>query len=194
MLPFLLALSVAAPASEPEARPELLSARLRAWGVKAAFPAEYEVSPRDADPDEAPGVEAADAKAPGGRFLRLERLADAARGEAHIKDRLVQLQSLYDPRPEPYYAILTKKTVCQDKYQIVYRPRKNKGPVLHYLELYANERMIYGACTGDMAFYRAAVAMIYCPRSRSAVILESFIPAAGFTQADFRALESLRCL
>lgn len=173
----------------------LLSVLLRSWGVKAGFPHEYGITLRAEDPDETPGVEAVDAKAQNGRIIHVERLsgADAAQGEGAIKDRLVQFQSLYDPNPDPYFAILTKKTVCQDKYRMAYRPKKKNGTVLHFLELYANERRTYGACTGDMAFYRAAVAMIYCPRTRSAVILESFIPAAAFTKADSLAVESLQC-
>lgn len=188
-------LPVAAAAAAPKAAPDALSGLLSSWGVKAVFPQEYAIPSRAKDPDETPGVETLDAKARSGRLIHAERLtdADAAQGEGYIKDRLVQLQSLYDPNPDPYFAILTKKTVCQDKYRMIYRSRKTNGTVLHFLELYANERRTYGACTGELAFYRAAVAMIYCPKTRSAVIVESFIPSGAFTNGDARAVESLQC-
>ncbi|MDD5302401.1 MAG: hypothetical protein PHS14_04755 [Elusimicrobia bacterium] len=192
---FVCLLPASAAAAERKAAPEPLAALLRSWGVKADLPFDYAIAFRDADPDATPRLEDVEAKARGGRIIHAERLsdADASQGEGHIKDRLVQLQSLYDPNPDPYFAILTKKTVCQDKYRMAYRPRKKNGTVLHFLELYANARRTYGACTGEMAFYRAAVAMIYCPRTRSAVILESFVPSAEYTPADARAVESLQC-
>ena len=166
IFPLLCILTVSAAAAESKAAPVPLAALLRSWGVKAAFPFDYRSAVRHEDPDETPRVETIDAKARNGRVLHVERLsdADASEGEGHIKDRLMQFQSLYDPNPDPYFAILTKKTVCQDKYRMAYRPKKENGTVLHFLELYANARRTYGACTGEMAFYRAAVAMIYCPR------------------------------
>jgi hypothetical protein len=144
-------------------------------------------------------VENTVARAADGRTLRLERFAGVtpAGAEGLLKDRLFQIDSIYEPHPDLYFAAITKKTICPDRYLPVHKtltPSDNTTEPIQTAMLYANDRLTYGGCTPELATQRVVVAFVYCRKNADFFVLEHFIPEKLFTQADLVLTSSIQCL
>ncbi len=165
-------------------------------GIANRFGGGYVIAERTQTQNDGISVEYITAKAKDGRVIRVERLSSssAADSEQFIKDRLAQIASIYEPQRSPYFAVLTKKTVCPDKYLPIRTDEKRDGTLLRTVMLYVNDRLTYGSCTEDTTAFRLIAGMMYCPGSKALFIVESFVPVASFSETDAENVRSLQCL
>src|SRR5205814_2272389 len=103
------------------------------------------------------------AKTQDGRVLRVQELqgGDSNQGDNFIQGKLFQLHSIYEPHRDPYFAALTKDTLCPEKFKLTSRKSvKTANFKAEVLSLYANDRLTYGACTEEQAAFRTFVALL----------------------------------
>jgi hypothetical protein len=160
-------------------------------GLKTDGFKDYKIGERATEKQGGVVVENLVANGPGGGVLRVERVGGVSAAEAKtaVSDRVFKLRSIYDPHEDPYFAALTKKTVCPAEFSL----RLEEGPPVVAL-FFSNERLTYGACTREAARYRTFVSFMYCQRTKSLFTVESFIPTEKFTDADVTRARSLKCL
>jgi hypothetical protein len=166
---------------------------VRAWGLQGAFPAHMELRGAiDSSGDGQLKVESLAAKAEGGRVLRIQKVSGATAGQsdAFVRRKAFQLRSIYEPQRDPYFAALSKDTVCPERFRL--ERRKTSRSDREIYALFANERLTYGACNEEDASYRVFVALLKCPGNQ--FMVESFIPAKAASDEDAKALDSISCL
>ncbi|MBI3543057.1 MAG: hypothetical protein HY075_07270 [Deltaproteobacteria bacterium] len=161
-------------------------------GLALNLPRPYEITERATSRDGDSTVESAEARAGDGRVVRVQKLGGVSPELADrlVRDRLFQIESIYEPHRDPYFASLTKNTSCPARFQPV---RRREGAV-ETLALFANDRLTYGACTSDLAAYRVLVSFVDCSRSRNVFVVEYFVPARLFGAEDEAFTRSLQCL
>jgi hypothetical protein len=115
-------------------------------------------------------------RAADGRVLKISSQIGVSADSAsvYIRDRAAQIESIYDPHPDPYFAIISKKTVCPKDY--VPKIESGFATEKRIRRFFTNDRLTYGACSQDLARYRADVDLIYCPDSQTLHIVERFRP------------------
>jgi hypothetical protein len=174
----------------------MLPEALGGLGLRASFSDGYQVSERSEDTHSEIVVKNLSANTGDGRVVRVQELvgADAKQGDSFIQGKLFQLNSIYEPHRDPYFAVLTKDTVCPGKFKLTHRKSvKTAEGSIDVLALYANDRMTYGACTEEQAAFRAFVALVQCKGGKSLYVVESFVPVKLLSDVDARTIDTIRC-
>ncbi len=125
------------------------------------------------------------------RVLRLRVTYDVepAAAAQHIAEQALLLESIFEPNLPPYPEFLTRETGCPEAF----KPQKQHNRLGAYHLVHASERLGYGVCTDDLAFYRAAVGDFYCRESRRVFKVEFFVPKSAVADAATRLFDGLEC-
>jgi len=131
----------------------------------------------------------------GNHIFRIKRITNVAKdvAERYINDQKIKLESIFNPIPSPYFAVLTKEIECPQEFLPVYKestPTNNK--VVYYI-LYANERFHYGVCSQDLIVYKAIYGMTYCENTQITYLLEYFVPDQEYGEVVEETVRSFSC-
>ena len=184
-------------ASAAPARPVSLAEALARFGLRAAVDPGFRVTEGPAGAiGGALATENLGAEAGDGRVLRIQKVAELDAGQARIfvTQRVFQLGTMYEARPNPYFAVAPGDPDCSDEVRP--RPLAVSPPAGTRIEartLFANERFAFGVCRREQIVYRAFVALVDCRASRSVFMFESFVPLALSPVRAEGEIRSLGC-
>lgn len=121
------------------------------------------------------------------------RMESAAAAQELQTQKLQEFKSVYDPRIDPYFAIVTKETRCPDRFLPLVEAAPKKASSLNLVSAFANERNTIGACTEDLAQKRYYFASLTCGATFTQ--FEEFIPLSQAPSREAPSeLRSLDCL
>lgn len=126
-------------------------------------------------------------------FRRIDN-SNASFANVYIDDQKIKLISVYDPAISPYFAILTTKIVCPERFQPIYNEINTDSTSIEYYIVYANERLGYGVCTDDLIKYREIIAFAYCENTESLYEIEYFVPNEKYDENSENLIKSFSCL
>lgn len=131
----------------------------------------------------------------GERVFRIKRITNMAKdaAESYMRDQKIKLESIFNPTPSPYFAVLTKEIECPKDFLPTYNESENSGNKVSYYILYANERFHYGVCSKDLIKYRVIVAFTYCKNTEDLYQLEYFVPDEDYDETGAELIESFSC-
>ncbi len=93
-----------------------------------------------------------------------------------IQDLKSQIESLYDPKIDPYFAVITRKIDCPSEFLPKVKKSENENEIKIETELFASERKGLGACSKDSATLLAHVTHLYCKNNESFFEIKYFYP------------------
>lgn len=78
--------------------------------------------------------------------------------EKYISDRILSLESLFEPNTSPYPEVITNTIVCGQEF----KPVESDTGTGKIFKLYAGERFDYGICAGDLIKYDSIYGIFDC--------------------------------
>jgi len=111
------------------------------------------------------------------KIIKIRRFSNVDRktSESYVKDRFLELNSLFTSVSSPYFGVITQTIECPDEF----KPKINEAitsdqnKVTYYI-LYANERFTYGICSKDLVKYKTLFTFIYCSDKKDLYQFEIF--------------------
>lgn len=174
--------------------PDSLSAQFSLWNVHAEGVQNFAIEEREIKRVE--DSEITDLTAGRGeQVFRVRRITNVAKDAAanYINDQRIKLESIFNPAPSPYFAILTKEIECPKDFLPIYNESiKASNKVLYYI-LYANERLNYGVCSEDLIAYRAINGFTYCENTKDLYHLEYFVPNEEYGETIEEIIRAFSC-
>lgn len=131
----------------------------------------------------------------GEHVFRIKRITNMTKDVAtrYIDDQKLKLESIFNPAPSPYFAVLTKEIECPQEFLPAYGESANTNNKVAYYILYANERFHYGVCSQDLIAYRAIYGMTYCENTEDVYLLEYFVPNQEYSEVVEETVRSFSC-
>jgi hypothetical protein len=167
-----------------------------ALGLRFEAAADYQIATHAMSRSDGVTVETYELRGSDGRVIHLERHSgvESASAETFMRDELFKIELIYEPFLDPYLGVIAQETDCPRSYRPVHEAIRRADAVLETVQLYAGERLTFGACTADAAAFRVAIGMIHCAGRGRLFVVQSFVPTALFDAADAAAIRSLSCL
>lgn len=97
----------------------------------------------------------------------------------------MKIRALYDRAPAPYPGEITDTITCDTEFVPVVSKKRSPGgtDMAIVSNYYLTNRMIHGACTDDIAFYRGYTAFFYCEHRKNVYALEFIGPKTASVSA-----------
>jgi hypothetical protein len=127
--------------------------------------------------------------------VRVEQIkgADAANARQYIDEKRFIVESLYMSTPSPYPDVVTRTIECPDEFKPISNTTEQNDQESSTYILYANDRFTYGACSDEIAKYRAIFHLVYCKDKKEIYQIEYFIPKGNFSQDFIDKILNFRC-
>ena len=118
--------------------------------------------------------------------------AETARKKA--KDRRLIIMDMFKGKPSPYPGVISDQIACDDKYQPKEHIRKHGENWSEALQLFANERGIYGGCTEKTTFFSSALVHLYCTKIQTLFVVKLFTPNKSPSVDIVSFIGALNCI
>ena len=129
------------------------------------------------------------------QLIRLEIITGLEKesAEKHITNRRYVIDSLFLDIAAPYPDAITNTLECPDEFKPKIREIKISNFDTAYYEIFATERLTYGACSDDLIKYKTMLAWVYCENAKNLFQIELFLPKNEFN-GDYSGLfNSFKC-
>jgi len=189
-----LALLAGCASSEPRPSSEIAE-KLEAFNIRSSFFHKFSVTDERTARSKQVELHQIDAEAAGGRELQVSiyKMPSPEKAESLKRDKTAQILSVYDSHIDPYFALLTKATVCPEEFQPQQEEEEGTGGSRRLFFLFANDRNTIGACTKNIASRRAAISLLACESNFIQVEVYAPIQEWGSTdQDDVRSIDCFR--
>jgi hypothetical protein len=169
--------------------------QLRLWGMGLTLPKDMVLEARSKVETGSLLAERMIGRA-GGHVLRVRRIEglNATQADEFLARWKAQIDSVYDVKPSPYFAVVTTGIVCPAEFQPVYKEMHIPQGWRAGVTLYTNDRLTLGACTKELAKYRGELILLYCRAAAMLFEVEYFTPIDHTTSHDKGIIESATCL
>lgn len=187
-----LALLAGCASSEPRPSSEI-SEKLEAFNIRSNFVHNFSVTDERTARSKQVELHQIDAKAAGGRELQVSiyKMPSPEKAESLKKEKVAQILSVYDSHIDPYFALLTKATVCPEEFQPQQEEKAGTRGSPRLFFLFANDRNTIGACTKKIASRRAAIALVVC--ESNFIQVERYTPIQEWSHTDQDDVRSIDC-
>ena len=101
-------------------------------------------------------------------------------------DAKSRIMSLYDPKPDPYFAVLTKKIDCPLEFWPKEEHLDAEKSTLLTFKIFASERLGLGACDTSSAKYQATIAYLYCKKTGTYSEIKLFTNNSNSSEIKFQ--------
>lgn len=131
----------------------------------------------------------------GGDKLRVEVL-NLPKSEVgrETDSRIAKIKALYENAPAPYPGEVSDEITCSKEFKPQFESYKNNDLQIEAGSIFLSERLTYGVCTEDQAFYRGVLAIFYCPNSHKFYQFEFITPKNEYSSDKFESyLKSIGC-
>ena len=129
------------------------------------------------------------------RRLRLRRTSGVSESDSSVffAERRSQLETVYQPRPNPYSDFLSKEVICAEVFKPVFRSLKAPGLRGSIATMYASSRLSFGVCSEGLAVFRLYRLEAYCERAQVQYEIEYFVPVKQMVGDEIQNIEELHC-
>lgn len=123
-------------------------------------------------------------------ILRLETYYNVPKGQVdeRITSTITRLNGLYERAPAPYPGEISDEVRCDSSLAPVVHEQTDDFP--KYVEIYLNERLSYGVCDKEQAYYRGILTFLTCPKRQIFTQLE-FISSRNNYQENEEEIKSV---
>jgi len=101
---------------------------------------------------------------------------DADEAEKYVRDRKFLINSIFEPVASPYPEAITNIIDCPDKFKPEIKKIKIDNFETAYYNIFATDRLTYGACSDDLIAYQTILTWVYCKKNENLFQIELFIP------------------
>ena len=129
------------------------------------------------------------------KIIRLEILTkiDEKTAEDYIRNKKYITDSLFLSIAAPYPDFITNTLECPERFKPEVKQTKIDDFETTYYEIFATDRLIYGACAEDLIKYKAILTWIYCEKGKSLFQVELFMPKDEFKEDYINFIKSFEC-
>ncbi len=129
------------------------------------------------------------------KIIRLEILTniDEKTSEDYIRNKKYITDSLFLNIATPYPDFITNTLECPERFKPEVKKIKIDAFETTYYEIFATNRLIYGACAEDLIKYKAILTWIYCEKGKSLFQVELFMPKDEFKEDYTGFIKSFEC-
>ena len=92
-----------------------------------------------------------------------------------MKDKSVLIESVFHPKPAPYFAVFTTEISCPEEFLPVHR--KKEGLWMAWT-MFANKRRGFGVCDRSAIFFINHKLLKYCSKQKNLIEINYFIHVA----------------
>ncbi len=114
--------------------------------------------------------------------------------EKVIKNYLIKMYTIYEKAVSPYPGEVSNAISCALEYQPTYTKEKIGEKEAHIFTGFANDRLVFGACAGDLITNRSAVVMFYCEPQKRLYKFELFSPVKNSIEEFNKETNSLKTM
>ena len=149
-------------------------------------------------------AESAKASAPrkkfllGKQFLFVEQnsvsVTNPSLGDDYLKKKLNLIFYIYQDQDSPYPGFVSKTIGCQPEYLPKEFSFRYDKTTVRVVELFANERMIFGSCRPSEVAFRSLYAVVLCKDRSTAYELILFSEPKDKSVPAQSLADSIRCL
>ena len=131
----------------------------------------------------------------GGRIIRVEILAkiDGESARKHVTNRRYAVDSLFLDIAAPYPDVVTTTLECPEQFRPKVKEINIGNFETAYYEIFATERLTYGACSDDLIKYKTILTWAYCENSKNLFQMELFVPKSEFNGDYADLFNSFKC-
>src|SRR3989344_5477243 len=128
------------------------------------------------------------------KIIRLEIINDIDKetAEKHIANKKYIIDSLFLDISAPYPDAITTTLECPEQFKPKIREIKIDNFDMDYYEIFATERLTYGACSDDLINYKAILTWVYCKNTKNLLQIELFVPKAEFKEDHIDLFDSFK--
>jgi len=125
--------------------------------------------------------------------MTLVKNVDKVAGERYLVEEPALFESVFDPKPAPYFSVPSTKTNCSTEIRPQHGKGNNESPVKKYFKTFANSRKVFGLCESSPMYYVYYKVFMYCPSATAFVNIDYYIREKDHNQSDSAFIEGLSC-
>lgn len=114
----------------------------------------------------------------------------------NITAEISRAKGLYADAPAPYPGVISDKIVCDKEFVPEFNEEEVNKVKISYFTGFMTERLTFGACSKEEAFYKGQFALFYCPGQKKMYQLEIIAPKNDFLKSPEKfegMLKSISC-
>ena len=119
--------------------------------------------------------------------------SDLKTARLFLDEKKFGIESLYNPLPSPYPDVITREIVCPHEYLPDVGVDNNENFYKIIYELFANERLSYGACSPDSIAHKAVFSLIHCKKSNDLYQIKFFSTLESSNQEILNEIRNFNC-
>lgn len=119
--------------------------------------------------------------------------SDLKTARLFLNEKKFGIESLYNPLPSPYPDVITREIVCPQEYLPVIGEDDNENFYKIIYELFANDRLSYGACSPDSVAYKSIFSLIHCKKNNDLYQIKLFSPLESGNQEILSEIRNFSC-
>ena len=129
------------------------------------------------------------------QLIKLEIITNLEKeaAEKHITNKRYVVDSLFLNIAAPYPDAITTTLECPDEFEPKIREIKISNFDAAYYEIFATERITYGACSDDLIKYKTILTWVYCENTKNLFQIELFVPKNEFNGDYNNLFNSFKC-
>ncbi|MNL15171.1 hypothetical protein D3C87_1361440 [compost metagenome] len=125
--------------------------------------------------------------------VTLVKNVDRVAGERYLIEEPALFESVFDPKPAPYFSVPNNKTNCPIDIRPQHGKGNNESAVKKYFKTFANSRKVFGLCESSPMYYVYYKVFMYCPSTAAFLNIDYYILEKNFDQSDNAFIEGLSC-